>query len=130
MISWLTWPEWQASSDIAHVIFPSGYIFGFVVPPLHGGSSVAFTQGPDSNTKGQVVTEYSISRTPGIIDPNGGTYYYKSVPGQNYNGVTINLTGSAMPWADPGQGTWYINIRWTQPQGQPTGYSLQWAAAS
>lgn len=125
----LNWPAGQASSDVSHIQKPSGLIFGYQLPPLHAGNSIAFTQGPDSNTCGQAVTEYSVSQTPGVIFTDGGTYYYKSGTGQNYNGITINLTGTAMPYAPPEAGAWYINIRWTYPHPS-CGFSVQWAAAS
>jgi hypothetical protein len=118
---------WNA---VKHVLMPNGVIFCYEVPGLHGGTGINFTQGQDANTKGGCFTEYSISQTPGVIDPNGaaGGYYLKS-GSLNNNGIVINRAGTAMPYCPEGQ-VWYINIRWTNPTGAQNGFSVQWVAAA
>jgi hypothetical protein len=123
----LPWPEGQSTSDVQHIRQPNGSIFTYEVPPLHAGSAVVFTQGQDTNTQGGCVTEFSVSQTPGVIDPSGeaGGYYQKTANIQN-NNMALYYDGR-MPYVPPQNGKWYINIRWTNPSGNPNGFSVQWA---
>lgn len=127
----LPWPAGSPQSEVKHVIVPSGYIFGYVVPPIPdnypGATSVVLTQGRDANSPGEVTVEYCVSRTPGVIDPNAGPgFYYKTVGG-NYWQTALFQKALGTPYLDPALGPWYFNIRWTQPEGIACGYSLQWA---
>lgn len=116
---------------VKHVIFPSGYIFGYEVPQIPaeqpGAVSVDFTQGQDANTPGHVTTEYCVSQTPGVIDPNAGPGFYYKTTGASYQSTALwRKAVGRQPFLDPSQ-KWYINIKWTQPEGKPCGFSLQWA---
>lgn len=80
--------------------------------------ALAFTQGQQPATAAHVVTEYTVSPTPGIIDP-ASSRYYRSV-NVNSNAVTVERALAG----------WYINVRWTYPANPAWGYcgfSLQWA---
>lgn len=123
----LPWPQGQATSDVQHIQMSSGAIFTYQVPDLHAGSAVVFTQGQDTNTQPCVI-EFSVSQTPGTIDPNGaaGGYYMKT-ENVAYNVMQLFRVGERMPLCPQG-GVWYINIRWTTKNGAPsTGFSVQWA---
>jgi hypothetical protein len=121
----IPWPEGQSTSEVQHIQVPNGEIFCYSVPPLHAGSAVVFTQGQDTNTQGGCVTEFSVSQTPGVILPDQGAYYQKTANIQN-NNMALYYDGR-MPYVPPQNGKWYINIRWTNPSGNPNGFSVQWA---
>ena len=106
-------------------------------------SSIEFTQGQQPNTPGGVVTEFSVSRCPGVINTGPVGCYYKS-QAVNNNKITV-FTRAKPEWgwtnqdsigafgclADPTQGQWYVNVRWTYPScpwGENNcGFSMQWA---
>jgi hypothetical protein len=106
-------------------------------------ASVEFTQGQQPVTPGQVVTEFTVSQCPGVIDSNAGGCYYKS-GGVNSNKIVI-YTRPKPEWgwntqadvnaygclADASKGAWYVNVRWTFATcayGEGAcGFSMQWA---
>ena len=108
-------------------------------------ASVEFTQGQQPNTPGSAVTEFSVSRCPGVIDTAVPDCYYKSTAGlSNNNKITI-YTRTKPEWgwtsqaamagqgclADANQGQWFVNVRWTYPTcvwGENNcGFSMQWS---
>lgn len=109
----------------------SGQVMAFpIADPQSWHASVSFTQGQQPSTAARTITEYTVSRCPGIIDVTAGACYYRS-PFTNNNGMDIYnkevIAGACI--ASPSTGPWYINVRWTFatcPFGA-CGFSLQWA---
>ena len=129
----------------------SGQIAAFPVrnAPEGGYPVVKFTQGQQPSTPANPITEFSVSRCPGVIDTSIAQCYYRQDQGQvNQNEISIRtLRGS---WANESAyyaagktGCWaassdsngqpvpyYVNVRWTYatcPFGEGNcGFSMQW----
>jgi hypothetical protein len=114
-----------------------------VVAPRNGRVSVNFTQGQQPWSAGQTVTEFTVSKCPGLIDSSNPSCYMRS-PFLNYSSISIyqnplgdwvdqTTLGRNGCWAPQSEGPWYINVRWTYPNcplGGGCGFSLQWGAGS
>ena len=114
-------------------------------PP--GFSSVKFTQGQQPNTPAGQITEFSVSRCPGVIQTAVPNCYVRS-NFVNQNDITIwTKTKPEWGWvdqasipagygcmADSSQGTMYVNVRWTYPTcnwgENACGSSMQWAVGA
>lgn len=110
---------------------PSNAILAYPIPVNpNGKASVEITQGQmgQGNTPSRCKTEYFVSRTPGIIDPAGGAYYYASsnISYQAFDIYSNEAGPFPTPLCDPALGPWYLNIRWSYPDPMIGKFSMQW----
>lgn len=125
----------------------SGQVMAFQVPaPLESfRSAVAITQGQQPAVpSGKVITEFQVSKCPGVIDPTPGRCSFRNDSGfVNNNGFEIYtkplpqfgwIDQNTIPgcFAPASQGPWYLNVRWTYEfcAWGACGFSLQWSAGS
>jgi len=129
----------------------SGQIAAYPVrtAPEGGHPVVTFTQGQQPSTPAEPITEFSVSRCPGVIDTSVGKCYYRQDQGHVLNnGISVRTHRGQ--WADQAAyyaagktGCWaadtdangqtvayYVNVRWTYatcPFGEGNcGFSMQW----
>jgi hypothetical protein len=133
------------SSAPSELRMATGVIASFPIPaPRTTKSSVRLSQGQVAVSPGGI-SEFSISKCPGVINTSGGSCY-KSVPAGNYTNAPDAYTkpvgtwdsqaefdSRLSCWAPAAEGQWYVNVRWTYtttncPYG--CGYSLQWYEGS
>lgn len=127
----------------------SGQIATYDVPNP-GSAAIVFTQGqqPASPT-GSVITEMTVSKCKGVIDPSAAQCYSRGTFVNNnqikiyrgvYNGWNsqelVGDRGCFAPANDPNTGealTWYVSVRWTFSSCQfgigACGFSMQWGGA-
>jgi hypothetical protein len=101
----------------------STVVGAYPIPALASASGI-FTQGGMAGSPGRgTLTEFSISKCPGVIDSSVPQCYWSS--GQtSYNEIGfiqrptggINsqaAAGFSACWAPESEGQWYVNVRWT-----------------
>ena len=129
------------STDLSNpdkLFMGSGTIAYYPVPTQ--AASYVFTQNEIAAVPNDIVTEFSVSRCPGVID-SSVPQCYKNSGLVNYNSIDI-ITRPTNGWgdqasvgnrgcyADAASGTWYVNVRWTFPFCQygtaGCGFSMKW----
>jgi hypothetical protein len=120
----------------------SGVIAAFPLQSPQGTkASIAFTQGQQAATPAGPITEFSISKCPGVIDTTVPQCYYRNTT-ININQITVYTKpvytwasqatlGNRGCWAPASEGPWYVNVRWTYATCPASytrgcGFSVQW----
>lgn len=124
--------------EVRRVFAASGQVSSYRIPTDGAQHYIALTQGQGSQSP-TTVTEMSISKCPGVIQPQANGCYFTS-PFNNFGKITAYIRatpwisgqsdiGGDGCWAPTSEGTWYVNVKWTYPRGCPfgaCGFSMQW----
>lgn len=124
----------------------SGVVMAFPIPPQKPGSSkvtVRLMQGQQPASPAGGITEFTVSRCPGVIDPASACYRKSeasnfTVAPDAFTAAKYSFTSQATVggrgcWAPRSEGQWYVNVRWTYancPLAGGCGYSMQWSEGS
>ena len=104
---------------------------------------IMFTQGQQPNSPASMLTEFSVSKCPGVIETNVPQCYYRSIainsnalpiytaPVAQYGWTSQAAIGDRGCYAPVGEQPYYINVRWTFATcvwgAGNCGTSMQWA---